>query len=507
MMTKEVDNWIINLWNWADQNHLCDLTWIEKNGGYFIGLPRIEKTLIELQSLNLMNNKLIKLTDEISNLIHLTELILFNNTLSFLPKKIGNLSNLTKLYLNKNQLEKLPEEICNLTNLTNLSLHENEKLTLSLKQKKWILQLIESGCEVKIDKDCLGVDVISITHQIEEKIIQLAELFSDYRIEESLNPTPDIIRRWIVQFSEVNRETILSEMLYIFKTTYITKVQIDSFLDDLVTNSQLTGNNFKYFWKNISLLNIQKDGNSQNVMVQKLSETIKKQLNIDIAINDYSKKHYIYVDDFIFSGKKLQTDLVTFLNRSPSNIKLDAIYIGTFTSGEYWVTKKWLQDNNSKNIQFKVWKLLELENMNNCQNSSDVLFPTHEISIFDNVSKYLTEQGQYSLRDTNQKSSHYCKGNNIFSSEKNRKILEKEFTLAGLKINASISDTKKRLFWRPLGLTSFRGLGFGAMTTTYRNCPNNTPLALWWGDWDRNSIWTPLFIRKTYERNSHNVEF
>jgi hypothetical protein len=336
----------------------------------------------------------------------------------------------------------------------------------------------------------------------------LANIFSDYRKEDGLNPTPEIIQKWILQFSKANRAVILSEMVHIFEKMYIPEKDIDSFLFNLVTNNKLTNNNPDIFWRNVSLLNIQKDGYSQDVMVCKFKETIYNQLNIKVAINDFSKQHYIYVDDFIFSGKKLRTDLTTFLELAPYNAKIDAIYIGFYTSGEYWVKDKWLKENNTKNIQLNIWRLIELENKNNCQNDSDILFPTSSIARFDNIDKYIKEQGQYNLRDINQKVSVYCKGNNIFSSEKNRQILEEEFTLTGLKINASINDNAKRLFWKPLGLTSLRGLGFGAMTMTYRNCPNNTPLALWWGDWNNNNIWTPLFIRKTYNRGYiENVDF
>jgi hypothetical protein len=35
-------------------------------------------------------------------------------------------------------------------------------------------------------------------------------------------------------------------------------------------------------------------------------------------------------------------------------------------------------------------------------------------------------------------------------------------------------------------------LGFGSLIVTFRNCPNNTPLALWAGD-----PWYPLFPRIT----------
>lgn len=502
MINDEEDYWINSLWQWADDNGVPDLKWDERYGGYWKGLPREKKDLTKLTTLNLWNNKLIELIDEIYNITNLTEFILFNNNLTKLPNGISKLSNLTKLYLNKNQLLELPTEICNLTNLTNLSLLDNPNLTLNIKQKKWILKLIENGCEVKISQQILEVNSTTNNNELDENVMILANLFSDYRKKDGLNPTPEIIQKWILQFSEVNREVILSEMVYIFRKMYISEQNIDNFLFDLVTNNKLTNNNPNNFWRNISLLNIQKDGYSQDVMVHKFKETIHKQLNIDVAINDYTKQHYIYVDDFIFSGKKLRTDLKTFLELTPYNAKMDAIYIGYFTSGKYWVKDKWLKENNSKNIQLNIWRLIELENKNNCQNNSDVLFPANSIERFEHVDKYIKEQGQYSLRDINQKPSIYCKGNNIFSNEKNRQIIEEEFTLAGLRINASINNNTKKIFWKPLGLTSLRGLGFGAMTMTYRNCPNNTPLALWWGDWSNNNIWTPLFIRQTYERDS-----
>ena len=45
----------------------------------------------------------------------------------------------------------------------------------------------------------------------------------------------------------------------------------------------------------------------------------------------------------------------------------------------------------------------------------------------------------------------------------------------------------------PLGFASGGwGLGFGAMTVTFRNCPNTAPLALWM----EAGGWTPLFKRK-----------
>ena len=89
----------------------------------------------------------------------------------------------------------------------------------------------------------------------------------------------------------------------------------------------------------------------------------------------------------------------------------------------------------------------------------------------------------------------------LFSSEEGRQLLEREFLLAGVKILSKCKNPGPSL--RPLGFSPF-GLGFGSLIVTFRNCPNNCPLALWWGDPEADETsplnkWYPLFPRKTYE--------
>ena len=88
----------------------------------------------------------------------------------------------------------------------------------------------------------------------------------------------------------------------------------------------------------------------------------------------------------------------------------------------------------------------------------------------------------------------------VFSSEEGRQLLERELLLAGVRIRSFCQNPKRVM--RPLGFCVF-GLGFGSLIVTFRNCPNNSPLALWWGDPDAGlssplSRWYPLLPRKTY---------
>ena len=56
-------------------------------------------------------------------------------------------------------------------------------------------------------------------------------------------------------------------------------------------------------------------------------------------------------------------------------------------------------------------------------------------------------------------------------------------------------------YQRPLGNMVLDTLGFGSMIVTFRNCPNNAPLALWTGD-----PWYPLFQRTT-NRDTSSRDF
>ena len=62
--------------------------------------------------------------------------------------------------------------------------------------------------------------------------------------------------------------------------------------------------------------------------------------------------------------------------------------------------------------------------------------------------------------------------------------MESELLIAGVSIR-DLSQNPKDIL-PPLAFGPF-GLGFGSMLVTFRNCPNNCPLALWWGDPDATS--------------------
>lgn len=158
--------------------------------------------------------------------------------------------------------------------------------------------------------------------------------------------------------------------------------------------------------------------------------------------------------------------------------------------------------DSGKSIMLHYWRSVTIENRNYYRRDCGVLWPS-ELPVDAATTAYLALPSRYplQLRPVGGKLGP-------FSSEEGRKLLEREFLVAGVKIRGLSQNPKDIL--RPLGYSPF-GVGFGSMIVTYRNCPNNCPLALWWGDPNATSgpfHWYPLFPRKTYAQASEfNVTF
>ncbi len=151
-------------------------------------------------------------------------------------------------------------------------------------------------------------------------ILELADILKDYRSNENLNPTILNIEKWIHQFTVVNQKVILEEMIHIFKCRYLTELEVEDFLTKLVTNDKLVTPNY---WNEVSLLKVQTDGNSQNIMVDKFKNILNNEIQINVSINDNTKNKFIYLDDFLFTGGRLRNDLTEWFKNAPRNARLD----------------------------------------------------------------------------------------------------------------------------------------------------------------------------------------
>jgi hypothetical protein len=319
----------------------------------------------------------------------------------------------------------------------------------------------------------------------------VAGIIADYRDGEICRPDANHVELWLGQFPIADRAPVLSEMAHVLDKTYFTKKNASDFIKALISNEKLAGSKPASFWKKVNFLRIQKNGDSQTDMLSLFDDSLNAQLGFktkDCGGGDV----YVYLDDVIFSGNRAGNDLEPWIRDvAPATATVHVIVMAVHAFGSWKMEDrlKKVAAASSKNITLNVWRSLALENRKAHKDASDVLWPT---SLPEEAKEYAAGKFPFDPRAPGSKSD-------IFSGEAGRNALEQALLLAGMKIRGFSANPKAIL--RPLGYGPF-GVGFGSTIVTYRNCPNNAPLALWWGDPARKghpfSNWRPLVPRKTY---------
>jgi hypothetical protein len=313
----------------------------------------------------------------------------------------------------------------------------------------------------------------------------LAAMISDYRKGEI--PTPDAahVDRWISQFPAAVRDPILTEMLHVFRWTYFSRAKVQAFVDSIVVNPKFAGANPDEFWQGVKALDLQTAGHSQKDMLALLAESLQRQCGLAMGLCGVSPHTYLYLDDAVFSGGRVRSDIIKWVNESaPTNAKLDILVIGLHSE---WYSTKMIREaakKANKSIELKWWRAAPFENRKSEINNSDVLSPA-AIPLDNATQAYVASlEKAPPIRSVGGKSPL-----GIFSGEAGRHLLEQEFLAGGVRVRNMCPHFDK--YMRPLGRMMFESLGFGSTIVTYRNCPNNAPLVFWAGD-----PWYPIFPRK-----------
>lgn len=315
----------------------------------------------------------------------------------------------------------------------------------------------------------------------------ICETTKDYRSGSFPPPTPEHVERWIRQFDEQLQMPILTEMEYVLRSTYISRANVTSFLQNLMFTKKLVGNDPCGFWSNAHLLDIQGGGNSQRELNTLFESVLQAKCGVETYKGDDEPSTYIYLDDGIFSGNRVRRDIESWIENAPASCHIHVACIAIHLGGKYYAERE-IQRKiraSGKDISIEWWRMNELENRRTYSYSSDVLWPT-EIPEDIAVQRYVAGLNYSpSLRRPGN-----IGGEKIFSSEAGRTILEQAFLSSGVRIREMcphLGNTQ-----RPLGHMTLESLGFGSLIVTFRNCPNNAPLALWAGN-----PWYPLFPRAT----------
>lgn len=321
----------------------------------------------------------------------------------------------------------------------------------------------------------------------------IANTIADYREGDVTRRTPEEVERWVSQFPDKVQDGILAEVDHVLTQTYISRDAMTSFLRGLVTHSKFCDGDPKVFWKSANLLDIQQGGNSQREMLAMFGELLRQEIRIEITDCGSSYGPFVYLDDGVFGGGRILQDLSTWIGKTaPTECEVRIVVAAMHTLGQYYVDKEIdkIKTKTKKKIKLAWWRIHEVENRRYFKNDSDVLWPTMvpSESLAQAYVRYITEDApKYKIELRSPASVGKKK---FFSSDKARILLEQQFLTAGLQIRDMCPYLPETA--RPLGATLLKTFGFGSTIVTFRNCPNNSPLAFWVSD-----PWYPLFPRST----------
>ncbi len=334
-----------------------------------------------------------------------------------------------------------------------------------------------------------------------KQLIQnLLKIIGDYNMSQGLIMDEDHIEKWVSQFDVQYQDIILKELTYIFKKSYVTRNTAKKCIESILLDTRIFGNDIENNIRKTTFLRIQKNGNSQNDLLDLVNEILMETYNINID-ECGSNEMYFYIDDCIFTGNRFKYDIKDWINENniKSGAKLISYNIVQYTQGTNYSRKFVNKLLNDKGIKWESWAQLSLNSYkNSMDNGIDVLWPKEVqdanvqayIDYRKNEDEYARSGQFYRKYDLNVES--------LFSSKQARDIVESEFLKVGAKLVMKAENPSDSV--RPIGFQKLESLGFGAMFVTYRNISNNCPLALWYGDVNVGSysplgIWYPLFPR------------
>ena len=344
----------------------------------------------------------------------------------------------------------------------------------------------------------LGLNEIKIESSRDNILESIANTVRDYRLDEIAPITPQHIETWVSQFPEDMRFCILTEMDRILGRYYMSRKIAADRLATLIHHEPFFGSNPVEILRNTKFLSIQRHGNSQNDLLNLINDVLLSQFGL--ALSDCGKhpQQYIYLDDGLFTGNSALYDCREWMQNAVA-VKgsiLHFIFFATHASGLSYLQKKIKPHEIQYGISTKYWTFLPLQDR---KGNIESYWPvdgmyTEQVKQYNEL---LCQKASYSPRLF--RPENLPLEETIFSSIEARNIVTSAFLEAGVSISMLSQNGKEEL--RPLGYEKLASLGFGSFFVSYRNIPNNAPLALWWGNPEASpenplSKWYPLFRRK-----------
>ena len=179
---------------------------------------------------------------------------------------------------------------------------------------------------------------------------------------------------------------------------------------------------------------------------------------------------------------------------------LHVIVICYHKSGQWYANRELTRETRPRDIDLQWWRAATLEDWRKPENNDalNVLWPLKLPD--DHYVKQWLDDVPDDRRFFDPRRPFPGQGNKFFDSEAGRNTMEQAFLIKGAYIRSLPKEGSELM--RPLGYNKLRGAGFGTMFATYRNCPNNCPLVMWWGDQGAGyplNQWYPLLPRRVRE--------
>ncbi|MCR0999224.1 phosphoribosyltransferase-like protein [Serratia rubidaea] len=338
---------------------------------------------------------------------------------------------------------------------------------------------------------------------------QIAEILVDYELAPLGGMNSAHVGRWIEQFEERDKLFILEQTLALLRKAYISK---NDYVEKI--NGILRSDYNCSIISQSAFLNIQEAnrGTSQRDLLELLENQAEEFEELDVVIlsrtstkqqvKEFSR--FIYFDDVCFSGNKAFNDITWFVEYfNLSHVAIHVCFLGTHRYATYMLETTLARRFQGRNITLDIkgkGLLKTRENRLKYSSSSEVFWLRRNgIELPD----WIQHPEVYTSREGTER-THFI-SNNIFLNKADRYRFEHALTKAGFYILRQSKNPAPIL--KPLGFSTFSGLGFGGTIFTYRNCPNNTPLAFWWGRYEREGIpnkaldcWYPLMRRIGYNQ-------
>lgn len=338
-----------------------------------------------------------------------------------------------------------------------------------------------------------------------DSLNQIYEIIKDYRNDDGIYINKEHIQKWANQFGD-DAEFVLKEFAHIVKQVYISKKEGYKYIEAVLNflQKEYKTANIMTLLCDTQFLLLQPEGKSQHKLMDMLDEIVFNKTGHHMSEYDnYPKRHFIYIDDVLASGKTIGDDLIEWIEEDDhcNKIKNKQIDLKVLLICSHSLGLSFQFYRISKHFNIVAKSLIDVKSLCRIENNTKDYAPKLNIAM--PIKDYLSQSAieyfdalqaeekysKYGFRDDNTP-----KIETFFTSKENRIKYENILVNKGIELLNTTNNVGS--YTRPLGLVNpkYKTLGMGTHFFTWRNVPNNCPIVFWWEV--PGCSWIPLFTKK-----------